>query len=340
MRSGWLWILGVSAAVVCSAVGRLQGEVLSLSAFSGRTAPGWKFIRSGTGHGASLTAGRHDPVDNGWLRLTNGITNEANAVIYDKAVSLPSGGGLRVEFDLSIWGGTGGPNGGDGLTFFLIDGDTPSVKPGAYGGSLGYAQRDGVAGAAGGYLGIGLDEFGNFSNPTEGRVGGPGARPNAVVVRGEAKSGYAYLAGTESHAPGFFGNTVARTRSSAPADYRRVLMTLEQVADGHLEITVAMVSGKGNDAVKYIDKLNIGKRQSPLPESIKFGFAASTGSATAVHEIRDLSISTFSPIPEPVAPGLLTAVIGVVLIRRRRVPSRKAGVDVLPVGPRLDRPGV
>ncbi len=41
-----------------------------------------------------------------------------------------------------------------------------------------------MAGLAGGILGIGLDKFGNFVNPAEGRQGGLGFIKNTITIRG------------------------------------------------------------------------------------------------------------------------------------------------------------
>ena len=95
------------------------------------------------------------------------------------------------------------PQPGDGLGFFLIDGTVSPTRTGGYGGSVAYAPRTGIPGIEGGYLGIGLDEFGNFSTSTEGRSGPepppiPGSsigsfRPDSVTVRGNQANGYQFL---------------------------------------------------------------------------------------------------------------------------------------------------
>ena len=79
-----------------------------------------------------------------------------------------------------MYGGTGA----DGLTFFMFDGATPAFTTGASGGSLGYAQKTragggglDLTGVPNGYFGLGIDLFGNYSNATEGRIGGTGLRP-------------------------------------------------------------------------------------------------------------------------------------------------------------------
>jgi hypothetical protein len=98
------------------------------------------------------------------LRLTRSVNNISGGVILaDKIFN--SDQGIKFEFEFAIYGGE--TNGGDGISIFLVDGSIPKdqLNLGYFGGGLGYSfvrggeSREGLRGA---YLGIGLDEFGNF----------------------------------------------------------------------------------------------------------------------------------------------------------------------------------
>lgn len=79
--------------------------------------------------------------------------------------------GIQVTFTTYTYGGDSGglaKNGADGIVFFLTDGtQTAPTKTGGSGGSMGYDCSNGNTnsdGVAYGYLGLGIDEFGNFLN--------------------------------------------------------------------------------------------------------------------------------------------------------------------------------
>ena len=151
-------------------------------------------IFGGTPSTALLTAGvitqpgfGADVNGTGFLRLTSNAANQAG---FARSTAIfPSGDGIDVSFEYFTFGPQNGS--ADGITFFLFDSSVPTFQIGAFGGSLGYAQRDDGAGnpslpgVSGGYLGIGIDEFGNFSNATEGRQGGDGGRRlSSLALRG------------------------------------------------------------------------------------------------------------------------------------------------------------
>ncbi len=103
-----------------------------------------------------------DPVGSGALRFTDNEGNLAGFLLSNDPLPLPAG--LDVSFDYYSYDKTSGSP-ADGLSFFLVNGATTLTAPGAVGGSLGYAQNTTTPGVAGGYLGVGLDEYGNYTNP-------------------------------------------------------------------------------------------------------------------------------------------------------------------------------
>jgi uncharacterized repeat protein (TIGR01451 family) len=241
----------------------------------------------------------------GALRLTNDVGNLSSFAYSQQAY--PSGQGYTIDFDSAAYDTTSaGPNatGADGISFFLIDGAITPTMAGAYGGSLGYAQKSGspnTPGLVGGYLGVGLDEYGNFANDNEGRGAGCAAAnqsPNSgvitqsVTVRGAAGSDnnhYCYIANSGSLTPGI-SVPAATTRTAA---LRHVHITLTPSNN----ISVAMDFHDGRGLITVIPPLNIAavSGQPPLPSTFKFGFASSTGGANNIHELRDLVVTPDYP---------------------------------------------
>lgn len=248
----------------------------------------------------------------GTLRLTNATLNQAAFVLYNTPIQ--SDAGLRITFDMFQYGGTTSnpaiPAGADGLNFFLIDGATqvPDVpRAGAFGGSLGYAQKNTptvVPGIAGGYLGIGFDAFGNYSRATEGRNGGvPGAGqlPDTVTVRGSEATQYAYLTSTGTLP--FSLDVPAPQGGTRANSLRRVQVDLDPT--GLLSVAMDL---NGNNIFTdpgeaLISNFNIrsgaaGIDNGVIPSTFKLGFAAGTGDSTNIHEIRNLTVQSFTSPPE------------------------------------------
>ena len=294
VRPSVLLVLLILLGLLCppAPVAAQSGFTFPLTVpFTGTLPTGW--TRGGS---AAMTSGAGDPLNNGWLRLTTNATSQAGYAYYNTPI--PTDRGLVITFDYGAWGGTGA----DGLTFFLFDGATKTFNVGASGGSLGYAQKTGISGLSGGYLGLGLDEFGNYSNPNEGRIGGPGQVRQAVAVRGPgaATAGYVYLAGTTDltkspwllprlDCPKNFGSCgVGTARPSASYYTRKVQITVTPVGAAY-QVAVAM---KFSDtATTWTPLFGPFTMPTSAPGTLKMGFAASTGGSTNYHEIRNLVVT-------------------------------------------------
>lgn len=258
----------------------LSAQVLTES-FTGSTAPGW--VMGGDEYTPTLTGGTLDPSGEGWLRMTSNSTYLATYAYYDTAFD-SANKTIYAEFDYASWNGTGA----DGITFFLFDGSV-TFDAGADGGSMGYAQKTGVDGLAGGYLGISLDDWGNFTNATEGRDGGIGFHPNNVSVRGpgNGETGYEYLAGNTS-LPGQldFPSLTVRPDQSGD-DYRHVAVLLTPTN----QLSVYLQFGATGSLVEVLTADLSGYTR---PETLKLGFTSGTGAATEIHELRNVTATTLA----------------------------------------------
>ncbi|MBS0578663.1 MAG: pilus assembly protein PilY [Proteobacteria bacterium] len=195
--------------------------------------PGCTYIRNNPkplGYGAETLVGGYagvaggttqtlpDPVGNGALRFTNGYpngNNESGAIV--SSTPFPTGQGVSITFKTVTYRGDSGSigngftfnDGADGISFFLMDA-TQSPNIGSYGGSLGYScsnSNSPYTGMVGAYVGLGIDEYGNFLNGVNlmpGYTGsnsaggdnsalGYGRHPNRIGMRGAGNVAWPWL---------------------------------------------------------------------------------------------------------------------------------------------------
>lgn len=234
------------------------------------TPPGWKL------HGSARMTGQ------GWLSLTPAQPFKAGTALLD--VAFPSSDGISVQFDLAAYGG-GDP--ADGMSFFLIDG-AHETDVGGPGGALGYAcyrkgQPDRRPGVSHGYVGIGVDQHGSFSNPSEAGDTGPGSRPDSAVLRGsgDAYDGYRYLVGASLPPLG--------TGREQPT---RLLLS---IIDRKVTVSVR----EDDNWRRLIDGYDLRNApgQAALPATLKLGLSAATGALTNNYEVRDLEVTLPAEFP-------------------------------------------
>jgi MSHA biogenesis protein MshQ len=243
----------------------------------------------------------------GLLRLTESSTNNAKAATVP-GIFPAAGNYISVEFNHYAYDGTGA----DGIAVTLSDYSVPAV-PGGFGGSLGYAQRnDGTQppGFNGGWVGIALDEYGNYQNPTEGRVGGPGFRVQSIGVRGPGNgaNGYRWMGGTGS-SPG--GLTIDDRTSTTPSPgyMYQVIVDARNSSTGTINVSVNRdaTTSNGSNYVSLFGPFNAyteanyalsqGWISQIVPDYWKISFTGSTGGSDNIHEIGGLRVCAQTVLP-------------------------------------------
>ncbi|OXX51338.1 MSHA biogenesis protein MshQ [Vibrio sp. V12_P9A6T4] len=231
------------------------------------------------------------------LRLTEDQNNQATAVTYQRI--FPAAGNLvTVEFDYYAWANLTG-DGADGVSIIFSDAEI-IPRTGGFGGSLGYAPTTSSnpikPGFAGGWLGVGLDEWGNYSNPTEGRVGGPGFRRQAVAIRGSEAASYRYLVGTAANLNPKLD--VRRTCQwwggncsfPGPGPGHRYFITIDSRNNNAVYVRVdRLVNGNMQTVIDWFNVLS-NPNQGATPEEFLLSLAGSTGASVNNHEIENFKV--------------------------------------------------
>lgn len=269
------------------------------------------------GDNAYLTAARGiDPNGAGWMRLTEASGNQKGYMYVMQG--FPTTLGVIADFEYKAWRNINDSyNGADGFSVYLFDANVPEAnfKLGGYGGSLGYATYSnptGTTGLSGGYIGIGLDAYGNYANSTESRNGSApaatltsGMLPNAFVLRGPTSSTFnqsnIYLTstplGTRTGTVDDIRkrneidyNTITATRPADNIFYRRVQVFVTKPGTDYV-ITVKWRKENQSDFTQVIN-YTLSSANYPIPANLKLGFAASTGGGFNFQEIRNIILTT------------------------------------------------
>jgi fibronectin-binding autotransporter adhesin len=277
----------LTAAAFLILAGKASAQVITINqSFTGATLPGSWNYGGNVNNSGTITA--FSPTATGTsagMTMTTSSGNESTYA-YDPTSFSSANATIAVQFTYTASNGTSTP--ADGITFFLADASVVAASgfsPGAFGGSLGYAQKNaaaappsGVSGLNGGYLGVGIDEFGNYSNPTEGRSGGPAQEANNVAVRGpgSGQSGYNYLGGTTGGLPNFSAPTsgsIATNFEMTISATNQLIMYMQE-AGVYTQIFTADLSGYTR------------------PSNLILGFTGSTGGSDSTQQVANVLLTS------------------------------------------------
>ena len=261
-----------------------------------------------------------DAQGSGKLRLTSSGTGLEGGVFA--TTSVPTSQGLDVTFNSYQYGGSFGA---DGIAFVLAAADPANPAPpsviGQSGGSLGYsAQNSTNAGLSHGYLGIGIDPYGNYSSKVEGTGCTDPANiaqrmPGQVVVRGPGNGTVGYCPVQSSAAtatsPALTLRATTRPASLVPVEVvfnptSSPVTTASglTVPGGDYDVTFTPIGGTSRSLVGALPVVPSGLypaswvNANGIPKQLTFGWVGSTGSNTDYHEIDNALVSTLNPVPQ------------------------------------------
>ncbi len=239
------------------------------------------------------------------LRLTDRSKGLATAVTKDYEFSA-KWNLIEVEYNHYAYGGCFqgssatrggglGKYGADGIVMVLFDSNAgASPEVGAFGGSMGYANRSGKKGFQNGWIGLGIDEYGNFSNPNEGRNGGVGFYPNNVTIRGSSDdlrggnryNGYRFL-GANTNLP----HPVATKNINPNYSGDKYKMRIDARNPNKLMISLLQDAGDGyTPIIKEFDAKAPEYKQADTPDRVRLAFTSGSGGGCNNHEIDNLIV--------------------------------------------------
>ena len=279
-----------------------------------------------------------DASGSGALRLTNTGGGEEGGVAY--GLSIPTTQGIDATFDTYQYGSN---SKADGIALFLAAVNPADPAPvaaiGQPGGSLGYAGSSSTGnGMVDGYLGLGLDVYGNYSNSGFDGSGcslpswpgwSGGAVADQVTVRGPGNGTLGYcllnstLATDDGGAVALQGSTsqtndAARTAAEVPVEVvinpgSTTITTGSglSVPAGDYEIAFTPIGGSRQTLAGPLPTTANGGIPSGLypstwmdsttglPYQLDFGWVGSTGGSTDIHEVNNVTAQSITTTEVP-----------------------------------------
>ncbi len=245
------------------------------------------------------------------LEMTQNAGDQATLAILQRFFPA-AGNNVVVSFKQYAYPNGGGTTGADGIVTIFSDASVPPAAGGS-GGSMGYAQYNTPAntpGFAGGWLGVGIDEYGNFASASENRYLGPGATTNSISIRGPSNSfyasgvgstyaqGYPYVGGSASLSP-IVGSSTTVASGGGRGDVYRI--TIDSRVPGEQWVQVERSTDGGATYTAHVPYFNLmaslksltgwGAVALPaIPANFWLSFSAGTGGSKNIHEIDDLQV--------------------------------------------------
>ncbi len=132
--------------------------------------------------------------------------------------------------------------------------------------------------------------MGNFANPTEGRVGGVGFRPQSITVRGSQASNYRYL----THQTVSPNIDTRNTNTPAPGD--RYLIEID--SRNASQVLLSIRRTRNNSTTTILNQYSIPlNQQGAIPEEFFLSLAGSTGASVNNHEIDNFRVCALKSRP-------------------------------------------
>ncbi|MGS0568780.1 DUF6701 domain-containing protein [Vibrio alginolyticus] len=203
---------------------------------------------------------------------------------------------LEIEFDHNAYGG----NGADGVALVISDASVPP-QTGAFGGPLGYGMKllknhypevsKDVEGFAGGWLGIGIDEFGNYIREGSEKIVSNSVADN-VGVRGQGVQdangkwlkGYPYITGKK------YSSSLDNRKGKEKLHRYKVVLNSRNTDT--ITLAVFRKVGKNGGWDPVIEEFNVLEKGgfNYIPDNFRLSVTASTGMLTNTHDIDNFRV--------------------------------------------------